>query len=133
MRTEFLTDPVSRRSFEAALEVASENEEAVVVHAWVYRKGRWVPHAWCEMDGFAVDLTRSTRAVARAEYYLMMGIAPVRCRTYTRLEFFEQMADQGHMGPFDQTFFFAPESDKDPVEELLGTANDSAGGFECGK
>jgi hypothetical protein len=127
MRTESLTDPVSRRSFETALEVAGENEEAVAVHAWVYREGRWVPHAWCEIDGFAVDLTRSTQASAKADYYLRMGIMPLRCRTYTRLEFFEQMADQGHLGPFDQTFFFAPESDKDPVEELLGTIYNSTG------
>ncbi len=125
MRTEQLTDAISRRSIETALEVASENEGAVVVHAWIFRDGRWVPHAFCEIDCFAVYLTRSTRAVSKANYYLMMGIVPTHCRTHTRIEFFKQMADQGHMGPFDKTFFFAAESDKDPIDELIETTHDS--------
>jgi hypothetical protein len=119
MRTESLTDPVSRRSFEAALEVASETEEAVVVHAWVFREKRWVPHAWCEVDGFAVDLTRNSRAVPKADYYLLMGITPHRTRTYSRLQFFCLMAEHQHLGPFDSTFFFAPELKKDPIEVIL--------------
>ena len=101
------------------MEVASETEEAVVVHAWVSREGRWVPHAWCEIGQFAVDLTRSSRAVPKADYYLLMGITPLRMRTYSRLEFFCLMAKHQHMGPFDSTFFFAPESKKDPIEVIL--------------
>jgi hypothetical protein len=125
MRTESLTDPVSRRSFEAALEVASETEDAVVVHAWVHREGRWVPHAWCEIDGFAVDLTRNSRAVPKADYYLLMSITPRRMRTYSRLQFFCLMADHQHLGPFDSTFFFAPESKKDPIEVILSGSHPS--------
>jgi len=119
MRTESLTDPVSRRSFEAALEVASETEDAVVVHAWIHREGRWVPHAWCEIDGLAVDLTRNNRAISKADYYLMMGITPHRTRTYSRLQFFCLMAEHKHLGPFDSFFFFAPEFKKDPIDVIL--------------
>lgn len=125
MRTESLTDPVSRRSFEAALEVASETEDAVVVHAWVHREGRWVPHAWCEIDGFAVDLTRNSRAVPKADYYLLMSITPHRMRTYSRLQFFCLLAEHQHLGPFDRTFFFASESEKDPIEVILSGGHPS--------
>jgi hypothetical protein len=125
MRTESLTDPISRRSFETVLEVASENEEAVVVHAWVFREGRWVVHAWCEIDGFAVDLTHSSRAIPKADYYLMMGITPHRTRSYSRLQFFCLMAEQQHLGPFDSVFFFAPESKKDPIEVILSGSHPS--------
>jgi len=89
------------------------------VHAWVYREGRWVPHAWCEIDGLAVDLTRNNRAISKADYYPMMGITPHRTRTYSRLQFFCLMAEHKHLGPFDSFFFFAPESKKDPIDVIL--------------
>lgn len=101
--------------FDAALEVASECEDCRVVHAWLHLHGKWVLHAWGETDEAVYDLTETRNPQPRADYYARNGVTEERLRRYGRVEFFTIMADTGSFGPFDTAFFFAPESDTDPL------------------
>ncbi len=105
----------SPNCFEATLEVASENENAVVVHGWLRTPEGWVMHAWCELDGAVMDLTESREPLNKAEYYEVMGVTPERSVRYDRLEFFTLSAESGGFGPFDLEFFFATDTDEDPL------------------
>ncbi len=76
---------------------------------------KWVLHAWGETDEAVYDLTETRNPQPRADYYARNGVTEERLRRYGRVEFFTIMADTGSFGPFDTAFFFAPESDTDPL------------------
>ncbi len=105
----------SPNCFEATLEVASENENAVVVHGWLQTPDKWVLHAWCELEESVMDLTESREPLDKAAYYDVMGITPERTVRYSRLEFFTLSAESGGFGPFDLEFFDAPLAEEDPL------------------
>lgn len=102
--------------FEAALEVASENADAVVVHGWLRAPDQWVMHAWAELGDTVMDLTESREPIDKAAYYAVMGVTPERTLRYDRLEFFTQSAESGGFGPFDPDFFYTTETEEDPLE-----------------
>ncbi|ABM29943.1 hypothetical protein [Nitratidesulfovibrio vulgaris] len=103
------------QSFEATLEVASECEDAVVVHGWLHMQGRWVVHAWCEAGEAVYDLTESRAPQPRAGWYASHGVTEERLRRYGRVEFFTRVADTGEFGPYDRELFASLESDVDPL------------------
>ena len=108
------------KSFEATLEVAAENADAVVVHGWICDRTRWVLHAWCEIGDHVVDLTETRSPVPKADYYKAKGAAETRTIKYSRLEFFTLVAEHGHLGPFDKEFFFAETASGDPLKKNAG-------------
>lgn len=104
--------------FDAAMEVASEQEEFSVVHAWVHMGNMWTLHAWAETPEAVYDLTESEQPYRREEYYAQLGVTEERLRRYSRLEFFTRVAEERQFGPFDKELFFAPISDVDPLEVI---------------
>jgi hypothetical protein len=113
--------------FDATLEVAAETASAVVVHAWLFSGERWILHAWCEIGEDVVDLTVGRAPIPRETYYSAMGVDEARSRRYGRLEFFENMARSGHVGPFRRDLFFAETSEADPISRF---ASETASGAE---
>ncbi len=107
----------SKKCFEATLEVASENETAEVVHAWIVGPEGWLLHAWGEVGDNVLDLTEARTPFPKEDYYKSLGVTEERSRRYSRLEFFELFADNGHLGPFDRAFFFAETSSRDPLRD----------------
>ncbi|MCP4686552.1 MAG: hypothetical protein GY859_00785 [Desulfobacterales bacterium] len=105
----------TKKCFEAALEVASENETAEVVHAWIVGPEGWLLHAWGEIGDNVLDLTEARTPFPRKEYYQSLGVVEERLRRYSRLEFFELFAEHGHLGPFDKAFFYAEASKRNPL------------------
>jgi len=105
------------KSFEAVIEVASECEECVVVHGWVYLENKWIVHAWSETDTAVYDLTESERPIRKEKYYEHFGITEERLRRYDRVAFFTLLGDERHFGPYDKELFFATESDSDPLDQ----------------
>ncbi|MEF2144284.1 MAG: hypothetical protein V3573_02460 [Desulfovibrionaceae bacterium] len=103
------------KSFEAVLEVVSENETAEAVHAWLWNGHEWYVHGWAELEGHVFDYTESRRPVNRETYYEANGVKEIYVRRYSRLEFFTNMAEMGHVGPFDKEFFFTTVSRQDPL------------------
>jgi hypothetical protein len=101
--------------FDAVLEVASENNNVIVVNGWLFNGRQWILHAWCETDKAVIDLTETHETIDKATYYQIMGITPERTVRYTRLAFFSQVAYHGHFGPFDTDFFFATMTSQDPL------------------
>ena len=108
----------TKKCFEAVLEVASENENVVIVHAWIYNGKNWILHAWCEINDDVIDLTETRSPILKSAYYEAMGVSQKRAIRYTRLEFFTLMAEHGHFGPFDKAFFFAESLSQDPLEKM---------------
>ncbi len=106
----------SKKCFEATLEVASKNEIAKVVHAWIDGPEGWILHAWGEIGDSVLDLTEARTPFPKEDYYKNLGVTEERLRRYSRLEFFELFAEQRHLGPFDKTFFFAETSKRDPLD-----------------
>ena len=104
--------------FMAVLEVASENENAVIVQAWLHYQVRWILHAWCEIDGQVIDLTERRSPIPRTEYYAVMGVTETRARRYSRQAYFAMAAETGHFGPFDRVFFFAETTSTDPLAAI---------------
>ena len=104
--------------FEATLEIASENHEAVVVQGWIFGSSQWILHAWCEFGDEVVDLTESRQPIPRSEYYLAMGVEEDRIRRYSRLDFFTLATEHGHFGPFDKELCFAATSPDDPLKSV---------------
>ncbi|MFK4765371.1 hypothetical protein ACI3L3_11435 [Desulfobaculum sp. SPO524] len=109
-------------SFESCLEAASENPETEVVHGWIFKDGTWQTHGWCEFADRVIDLTESSHSMPKFDYYVKFKVSPERTRRYTRLNFFERMAAEGHVGPFDKEFFFADTSDEDPLTVIAAKA-----------
>lgn len=105
-------------SFESCLEAASENTETEVVHGWIFRDGVWHTHAWCEFGDRVIDLTASSHSMPKFDFYIKNNVKPERLRRYSRLEFFQLVASEGHFGPFDKDFFFAETSEEDPLKVL---------------
>lgn len=106
------------QSFEASLEVASEAEKAVVVHGWLYVDGKWILHAWTEVDNAVYDLTESRAPQEREAWYAHHGVTEERLRRYGRVEFFTRFAETASFGPYDTQLFFAGESTVDPLERM---------------
>lgn len=106
------------KCFEAALEVASENEDAVVVQAWIYNQTQWILHAWCEIGDHVIDLMESRSPIPKIDYYAVMGVTETRARRYSRLTYFTMAAESGHFGPFDNILFFAGTASEDPLEHI---------------
>jgi hypothetical protein len=104
-------------SFEALLEVVSENETAEAVHGWLYNGKEWYAHGWAELEGHVFDLTESRRPIDRATYYAANHVREAALRRYSRLEYFTNMAEMGHVGPFDKEFFFTTVTKVDPLGE----------------
>jgi hypothetical protein len=102
--------------FEATLEVASETRDAAVIHGWLHNQGRWILHAWCEIDEWVIDLTETRDPIDKSTYYRIMGVTPERSIRYNRQDFFVLSAKHQHFGPFDKTFFFAEVSSTDPIK-----------------
>jgi hypothetical protein len=102
--------------FEATLEVASETEEAFVIHGWLYNQEYWILHAWCEVDQWVIDLTETREPIDKSTYYRVMGVTPERSIRYNRQDFFALAATHGHFGPFDKALFFAVTSSEDPIK-----------------
>ena len=105
------------KSFEAALEVASEAEGSTVVHGWLHVDGKWILHAWGEVDDAVYDLTETRSPQERAAWYAHHGVTEERLRRYDRVDYFTRFADTGSFGPFDMELFFATESDTDPLRK----------------
>ncbi len=105
--------------FEATLEVASETNDAVVVHGWLLNQEYWILHAWCEIDEWVIDLTETREPIDKSTYYRIMGVTPERSIRYDRQEFFALAAEHGHFGPFDKALFFAEKSSSDPIKKNL--------------
>lgn len=78
--------------FMAVLEVASENENTVVVQAWIEAEARWILPTWCEFDDQVIDLTERRTPIPKAEYYAVMGVTEPRTRRYARLAYFSEVA-----------------------------------------
>ena len=108
------------KCFDATLEVASENSEAVVIHGWLYHQECWILHAWCEINDRVIDLTETREPIDKSTYYRIMGVSQQRSIRYERQEFFALAAEHGHFGPFDKTFFFAEKSSGDPIRSDPG-------------
>ncbi|MGE4470706.1 MAG: hypothetical protein AB7D47_11285 [Desulfovibrio sp.] len=104
------------QSFEAVLEVVSENETAEAVHSWLFNGAEWYVHAWAEVEGHVFDLTESRQPIDRETYYRANHVRESAIRRYSRVEFFTNMAEQGHVGPFDTAFFYTTVSRTDPLE-----------------
>jgi hypothetical protein len=102
--------------FEATLEVASETRGAVVIHGWLHNQKRWILHAWCEVEGWIIDLTETREPIDKNTYYRIMGVTPERSIRYNRQDFFALAAKHRHFGPFDKAFFFAEISSTDPIK-----------------
>ncbi|SKA74232.1 hypothetical protein SAMN02745704_00620 [Paucidesulfovibrio gracilis DSM 16080] len=105
------------QSFEAVLEVVSENETAEAVHGWLNNGDEWFVHGWAEAEGFVFDLTESRRPIERATYYEANQVSEDRVRRYSRVEFFTLMAERGDVGPFDKAFFYTTVTRTDPLEK----------------
>lgn len=103
------------KSFEAVLEVVSENENAEAVHGWLYNGCEWFAHGWAEIGDTVFDLTETRTTLDKAAFYEANHIDPRRCKRYGRLEYFTLMAEKETVGPFDKEFFFATTTDKDPL------------------
>jgi hypothetical protein len=101
--------------FEATLEVASETNDAVVIHGWLHNQGHWILHAWCEINEWVIDLTETRQPIDKSAYYRIMGATPERSIRYERQVFFALAAAHGHFGPFDKALFFAEQSSIDPI------------------
>lgn len=99
----------------AVLEAASENEDAVIVQAWIYGQNLWILHTWCEIGDHVIDLTERRAPIPKTEYYTAMGVTETRARRYPRQAYFAMAAESGHFGPFDRTLFFAETSLTDPL------------------
>ena len=104
--------------FMAVLEVASENEDAVVVQAWLHNQNRWILHTWCEIDDRVIDLTEGRSPIPKTEYYAVMGVTETRARRYSRQAYFAMAAKAGHFGPFDSELFFAEAASTDPLTHI---------------
>ena len=102
------------------MEVASESDEAVVVHGWIPGEEGWIVHAWVEIDADTevgvYDLTQSNEPFLKETYYQKIGATEERLKRYPRVAFFTLIAQTGRFGPFDKDFFFATNSNKDPLE-----------------
>ena len=116
MKTLIPRQEYATKCFDAALEVAAENRDAVVVHGWLHSQEHWLLHAWCEIDEWVIDLTETREPIDKSVYYRTMGVSPERSIRYNRWDFFALAAEHGHFGPFDKAFFFAEKSSADPVE-----------------
>jgi hypothetical protein len=103
------------KCFEATLEVASENNDAVVIHGWLRHEENWILHAWCEIDERVIDLTETREPIDKSKYYQVMGVTPERSIRYEREEFFTLVAEHANFGPFDKTFFFSEKTTQDPL------------------
>ncbi|MGE4291497.1 MAG: hypothetical protein AB7E32_04725 [Desulfovibrio sp.] len=103
-------------SFEALLEVVSENESAEAVHGWIFNGREWYVHGWAELEGYVFDLTETRRPLDRAAYYADNHVREAALRRYDRVEFFTRMAEAGHVGPFDTEFFFTTVTKTDPLD-----------------
>jgi hypothetical protein len=103
------------KSFEAVLEIVSENEDAEAVHGWLYNGCEWFAHGWAEIGETVFDLTETRSTLDKAEFYAANHIDPRRCKRYGRLEYFTLMAEKETVGPFDKEFFFAATTEKDPL------------------
>lgn len=90
--------------FAAALEVASECETAVVVHAWVPGGPGYVVHAWAEVDEAVYDLTESNHPFPKDAYYDRLGVREEYLVRYDRVTFFTLVAEHGDFGPFHPAF-----------------------------
>lgn len=101
---------------EAVIEVGSECEDCLIVHAWLYDGEKWILHAWGETDEAVYDLTESREPQNRDEYYKSHGVTEERLRRYSRVEFFTLLGDTKHFGPYDKKLFFAETSSTDPLE-----------------
>lgn len=101
--------------FEAVLEVVAENETAEAVHGWIFNGAEWFVHAWAELEGHVFDLTEVRKPLDRAAYYAANQVREAALRRYTRLEFFTNMAEMGHVGPYDEEFFFTTVTKTDPL------------------
>ncbi|MBN2141046.1 MAG: hypothetical protein PHV85_03500 [Desulfovibrionaceae bacterium] len=106
------------KSYEAALEAASENYDVDVVFAWVRQDGAWAVRAFAETPDAVLDFTEGREPLDREDYYRDLGIEEARLRRYSRLEYFTLVGEQGHLGPFDKGLFFAETSAADPLESL---------------
>ena len=106
--------------FMAVLEVASENDDAVVVQAWLHNQHRWILHSWCEIGDQVIDLTESRSSIPKTEYHTVMGVTETLARRYSRQTYFVMAADAGHFGPFDKKLFFADTTSTDPLEASPG-------------
>jgi len=102
----------------AVLEVASENEDAVVVQAWLHDQSRWILHSWCEIGDQVIDLTERRSSIPKTEYYAVMGVTGKRTRRYSRQTYFAMAAETGHFGPFDRGLFFAETASTDPLSHM---------------
>lgn len=103
------------KSFEAVLEILSENEDAEAVHGWLFNGCEWFAHGWAEIGDTVFDLTETRSMLNKAAYYKGNHIDPRRCKRYSRLEYFTNMAEKETVGPFDMKFFFASTSANDPL------------------
>ena len=105
--------------FTAAMEVASESDQATVVHGWIPGEEGWIVHAWVEIDADTeigiYDLTQSNDPFLKETYYKKIGATEERLKRYDRVTFFTLIAETGVFGPFDKDFFFANTSKKDPL------------------
>ncbi|BBO83659.1 hypothetical protein DSCO28_42250 [Desulfosarcina ovata subsp. sediminis] len=63
-----------------------------------------------------LDKTETREAIDKPTYYRILGVTPERTVRYTRMRFFTLAAEQGHFGPFDKAFFFAPTTPRDPIK-----------------
>ena len=106
------------KCFEATLEVASENSDAVVIHGWLHHQECWILHAWCEIDEWVIDLTETREPIDKSIYYRTMGVTFERYIRYNRQEFFALVAEHRHFGPFDKAFFFSEKTSQDPLLPL---------------
>lgn len=99
----------------AVLEVASENEAAGIVQAWIHDQNRWILHTWFEVDDQVIDLTEGRSPIPKIQYYAVMGVTETRAKRYSRQAYFAKVAETGHFGPFDKDFFFAETTSTDPL------------------
>lgn len=105
-------------AYEYCLEPASENSAVEVVHGWIFKDDKWVAHAWCEFADRVIDLGRSTHSMDKFNYYITNRVREERCHRYSRIDFFTLVGDEGHFGPYDKELFFAPTSERDPLEVI---------------
>ena len=102
------------KCFMACLEAASQNEDAVVVHAWLKCGDTWYVHAWVENDEAVLDLTRGRQPFEREAFYRELCIREDRLVRYSRLQFFDISAETGCFGPFDTEYFCEMTRQEDP-------------------
>lgn len=95
---------LTEQGFDATIEAASENDDAVVVHGWVERGGFWHVHGWVETAKGVLDLTEAHDPQDKDAYYARLGIDPALTKRYDRVTFFTMFAENAHAGPFDPEF-----------------------------